>query len=232
MSSVAEAILSKNESFTSADIGSFKNAGAPIADLQKTAVDRKDDLSGAASYGYGSYAYPPGGYGYGGVGYGYDPLKGLLVPLAGVALLGAAALFVSNPVLLQLGVIGGRRRRRRDATDVANLDRLKDVQILETFIEQLPPAQVVRQEKKLLANYLKCSGFHDSKCLERLVCEIQKPSSNRTAVERQVLDIVTGEMMKNEFIPKQMIQRIKKAEKLGSDGGKCDKYYCSEVDLI
>lgn len=33
--------------------------------------------------------------------------KELLVPLAGVALLGAAAAFVSNPILLQLGVISG-----------------------------------------------------------------------------------------------------------------------------
>lgn len=39
-------------------------------------------------------------------------LKTLLLPLAGVALLGAAAAFVSNPVLLQLGVVSGKRRRR------------------------------------------------------------------------------------------------------------------------
>lgn len=40
-------------------------------------------------------------------------LKGFLIPLAGIALLGAAAALTTNPVLLQLGVLNGRRRRRR-----------------------------------------------------------------------------------------------------------------------
>ncbi|XP_022902912.2 uncharacterized protein [Onthophagus taurus] len=39
-------------------------------------------------------------------------LKGLLIPLAGIALLGAAAALSTNPVLLQLGVINGKRKRR------------------------------------------------------------------------------------------------------------------------
>ncbi|XP_063829022.1 uncharacterized protein LOC135078354 [Ostrinia nubilalis] len=38
--------------------------------------------------------------------------KTVLWPIAGIALLGAAAALVSNPVLLQLGVVSGRRRRR------------------------------------------------------------------------------------------------------------------------
>ncbi|GLV35785.1 hypothetical protein CBL_01063 [Carabus blaptoides fortunei] len=39
-------------------------------------------------------------------------LKGLLIPIAGVALLGAAAVLAkSNPVLLQLGVISGKKKR-------------------------------------------------------------------------------------------------------------------------
>ncbi|RVE46991.1 hypothetical protein evm_008375 [Chilo suppressalis] len=38
--------------------------------------------------------------------------KAVLWPIAGIALLGAAAALVSNPVLLQLGVVSGKRRRR------------------------------------------------------------------------------------------------------------------------
>ncbi|XP_063625253.1 zinc transporter SLC39A7-like [Cydia splendana] len=38
--------------------------------------------------------------------------KALLWPIAGIALLGAAAALVTNPVLLQLGVVSGKRRRR------------------------------------------------------------------------------------------------------------------------
>ncbi|XP_045774241.1 uncharacterized protein LOC123873439 [Maniola jurtina] len=38
--------------------------------------------------------------------------KAVLWPIAGIALLGAAAALVSNPILLQLGVTSGKRRRR------------------------------------------------------------------------------------------------------------------------
>ncbi|CAH2258884.1 jg12571 [Pararge aegeria aegeria] len=38
--------------------------------------------------------------------------KAVLWPIAGIALLGAAAALVSNPILLQLGVASGKRRRR------------------------------------------------------------------------------------------------------------------------
>ncbi|KAG7302171.1 hypothetical protein JYU34_013642 [Plutella xylostella] len=37
--------------------------------------------------------------------------KAILLPVAGLAILGAAAALVSNPVLLQLGVVSGRKRR-------------------------------------------------------------------------------------------------------------------------
>ncbi|KAJ2951794.1 hypothetical protein O0L34_g13959 [Tuta absoluta] len=53
----------------------------------------------------------------------YNPAlaaKAVLWPLAGLALLGTAAALVSNPVLLQLGVISGRRRR--DTQEVTGPD--------------------------------------------------------------------------------------------------------------
>ncbi|KAL4711092.1 hypothetical protein ACJJTC_009463 [Scirpophaga incertulas] len=43
--------------------------------------------------------------------------KSVLWPIAGIALLGAAAALVSNPVLLQLGVVSGRRRRDTNVPD-------------------------------------------------------------------------------------------------------------------
>lgn len=88
------------------------------------------------SYG-GSYPHRPstsisshGGYGAGlGGNYPLSPptdhgggampphaaaLKSLLLPIAGVALLGAAAVLAkSHPVLLQLGVVGSGKRKRR-----------------------------------------------------------------------------------------------------------------------
>ncbi|KRT85624.1 hypothetical protein AMK59_1636 [Oryctes borbonicus] len=45
-------------------------------------------------------------------------LKGILIPLAGIALLGAAAALSTNPVLLQLGVLNGRRKRSLQADNI------------------------------------------------------------------------------------------------------------------
>ncbi|CAH2041498.1 unnamed protein product, partial [Iphiclides podalirius] len=69
--------------------------------------------------------------------------KTLLWPIAGIALLGAAAALVSNPILLQLGVVSGRRKRR-DTEEVTGLDdvdvkkwyaALYDTQISEFFFK-------------------------------------------------------------------------------------------------
>ncbi|KAK4886230.1 hypothetical protein RN001_002501 [Aquatica leii] len=76
--------------------------------------------SGPSSFG--SYGHSDGGYYYpsqyessSGFDHGFIKklgLKGLLLPIAGIALLGAAAALTANPVLLQLGTLNGRRRRR------------------------------------------------------------------------------------------------------------------------
>lgn len=42
--------------------------------------------------------------------------KSNLLPLAGAALIGIAAALLVNPVLLQLGTVTGKRRRRRDVS--------------------------------------------------------------------------------------------------------------------
>ncbi|XP_019868779.1 uncharacterized protein LOC109597516 [Aethina tumida] len=59
----------------------------------------------------GNYGQVQHGYGGGGEHSGLY-LKKLLIPLAGIAILGAAAALSTNPVLLQLGVVNGRRKRR------------------------------------------------------------------------------------------------------------------------
>lgn len=47
--------------------------------------------------------------------------KAILWPIAGIALLGAAAALVNNPILLQLGVASGKRKRR-DTEEVTGPD--------------------------------------------------------------------------------------------------------------
>ncbi|GAB0089727.1 integral component of membrane [Sergentomyia squamirostris] len=65
-------------------------------------------------------------YGHSGYGFFNQPsshhfsAKSLFLPLAGAALLGVAAALVANPVLLQLGVISGKRRKRSIEDDHAH----------------------------------------------------------------------------------------------------------------
>ncbi|KAG8291427.1 hypothetical protein J6590_059598, partial [Homalodisca vitripennis] len=112
----------------------------------------------------------------------HDGLRALLIPLAGVALLGAAAVFASNPILLQLGVVSGRRRRRELAEQP-----FQEIKLLRAVLEQLPREEVARQERRLLAGYLSCSDW-GSGCVERLACETHSPASPVTPTERNVVD--------------------------------------------
>jgi hypothetical protein len=58
------------------------------------------------------------GGGGGGLG-GINPLAALIAPLAALALLGAAAAVAINPILVQLAVVSGRKRRDLSNIQVA-----------------------------------------------------------------------------------------------------------------
>ncbi|GLH13365.1 ATP synthase subunit b 1 [Gryllus bimaculatus] len=171
-------------------------------------------------------------------------LKGLLVPLAGVALLGAAAALVSNPVLLQLGVISGRRRRRRalragaeEDSERALRQRLADIALLEKFMAG-----------QLLANFLSCSGLAgaggagaaasgargtpvpSARCLERVTCELHHPAAEVTQLEKHVMQIVTSEILENEYIPDEVKRRVKTAAKIGLESESCEEFHCTDLE--
>lgn len=106
-------------------------------------------FSGGYGYGHGhGYGHHPGGYGYGG-GYGYHggdlAAKALLIPLAGAALLGAAAIFAYNPLLIQLGVVAGKKKRSVDQLDGLYRAKYHEIEQLEKFIDQV-----------IFINYLLC----------------------------------------------------------------------------
>lgn len=67
------------------------------------------------------YLQPPQHHGGGGGESHHHPgelnIQPLLWPLAGITLLGVLSALVKTPLLLHLGSIGHRRRRRRDASD-------------------------------------------------------------------------------------------------------------------
>ncbi|KAJ0176175.1 hypothetical protein K1T71_008349 [Dendrolimus kikuchii] len=78
---------------------------------QSHAYDAYYDHHGSSHHHYSSPHHLDHGYDYKHYKHALAA-KTLLWPIAGIALLGAAAALVSNPVLLQLGVVSGKRRRR------------------------------------------------------------------------------------------------------------------------
>ena len=62
--------------------------------------------------------YSGGGGGGGGALGGINPLAALIAPLAALALLGAAAAVAINPILVQLAVVSGRKRRDLTGVEV------------------------------------------------------------------------------------------------------------------
>ncbi|XP_018563768.1 glycine-rich cell wall structural protein 1.8-like [Anoplophora glabripennis] len=93
---------------------------------------------GGSGFGHGGsgFGHGEGGLGHGGGGFGHSgygdsghevsqehsgynklALKKLLIPLAGLAVLGAVAALSSNPVLLQLGTVQSGRRKRSTTSE-------------------------------------------------------------------------------------------------------------------
>ena len=100
--------------------------------------------------------------GYGGSsGGGINPLAALIAPLAGLALLGAAAAVSINPVLVQLAVINGGRKKRSEQDK-----KLSEIDALENFL--FKHHNFGDQTEKLVANYLDCSGLTST---ENQVCK-------------------------------------------------------------
>nr|XP_026494675.1 uncharacterized protein LOC113399691 [Vanessa tameamea] len=74
--------------------------------------------------------------------------KAVLWPIAGIALLGAAAALVSNPILLQLGVATGKRKRR-ETEEITGSDLDTDFTKWKSQIEDVPQLATSINDKSL-----------------------------------------------------------------------------------
>ena len=91
-------------------------------------------------------------------GGGINPLAAFIAPLAGLALLGAAAAVSINPVLVQLAVIndGGRKKRAISANPEIR-KKMSEIDLLEKFLSK--ETQFESQAENMAAQYLQCSGM-------------------------------------------------------------------------
>lgn len=111
-----------------------------------------------------------------------------LAPLAGIAALYAMAFVNSNPALLTLATISGRKKRSlhgRDKIDFeisSNIkdddpDYLQEVGTLSRFITNTPGLDLHDQRDQLMSNVLQCSSIGSSQCLDALVCEYSRATT-------------------------------------------------------
>ncbi|KAI5710838.1 hypothetical protein M8J75_011891 [Diaphorina citri] len=172
-------------------------------------------------------------------------IQTILIPLAGVALLGAAAtaMTVTNPFIWSLpfslllgptayGHIFGRRRRRNVDIGMDNQalkKKVEEIKILDDFLKKKSKAEIIIQEKKVLATYLVTQAV----CLERLVCSLHRPMipENMTQ-EGKVMNIVTNEILENEFVPQIIHDNILRARQVGLASGSCQTFFCQPLNYF
>lgn len=162
-----------------------------------------------------------------------NPLAALIAPLAGLALMGAAAAVAVNPILLQLAVISNGRRKR-EIGEESQLEndikrRVKQLRVLEKFLSSMPGH--ISQSERLTADYLRCSGLsaESDQCLEQLVCTYgQHPGTGSlTGIERDVVSIILYNLMSNKMLSSSLKTRLKAAAKIGRDVGECQQFICT-----
>jgi len=170
--------------------------------------------------------------GYGDSGGGINPLAAFIAPLAGLALLGAAAAVSINPVLVQLAVVNGGRKKR-DLRDPNMQRKVTEIELLENFLSK--ETQFDSQAESMVAQYLECSGLSSdqNQCLERLVCIYASPYQidRVNKQEKDVIAIILYQLMSNNFIKEEIKSRMKYAGQLSKIiGGHCNKYSCPALD--
>merc|ERR1739844_277414 len=170
----------------------------------------------------------------GGGGGGANPLALLLAPLAGIALLTAAAAVAINPVLVSVSFTG-RRRRRREADELnqglspALEEKINEMQVLEQFMASVPDN--LNYQQQVLSMYLSCSGYTEqaNHCLDRTVCEYGNAKSSVSQEERDVISIVLYNIMANQFVEDDFKDRLRMAARQGRDSQTCEMFECTAL---
>ncbi|XP_033208194.1 uncharacterized protein LOC117167403 [Belonocnema kinseyi] len=152
-----------------------------------------------------------------------------LKALAGVALIGAAAALATNPVLLPIGVLSGRKKR--DVND--HLDKESTdfpLRVLKNYVSKNTD-QNFGSKLAITPN-----------CVARLACEVQKDyitdlknhedilkedKSTFHSLEHWFMNLVQKNILDADYVDGNMKKLIKLATLVGSEGRNCAVFTCS-----
>jgi len=171
------------------------------------------------------------GYGVFGKSAPSNPLALLIAPLAGIALLTAAAAVAINPVLVTVSITG-KRRRRRDADEGLSPEmeeKIHEMEVLEKFMSTVPESTGYQQQ--VMSMYLSCSGYTEitNTCLDRVVCEYANTNSTVGQAERDIISIVLYNIMANDYVSDEYKDRLRVAARSGRDSQNCQVFECSSI---
>lgn len=154
-----------------------------------------------------------------------------LKALAGVALIGAAAALATNPVLLPLGAIAGRRKR--DLEDRLNKELSNfPLKILQNYASKIP------------GNTNGPDFSITPYCVARLACEVQKDyitdlkkhedilkgdKNTFHDLEHWFMSLIQKNILDADYVDGSMKKLIKLATLVGSEGRDCTVFTCSNI---
>ncbi|XP_076634574.1 uncharacterized protein LOC143348350 [Colletes latitarsis] len=151
-----------------------------------------------------------------------------LKALAGVALIGAAAALATNPILLPIGIISGRKKR--------SYLSVKDEDAHMNYIL-----------KELKSNFTKVDGNRSGKkmlvsptCIARISCEIQKKYwsdpikeiKGKTKSEHRFTDLTSNNILDKEIMSVRMRKIMKTATTVAMNGGNCNVFTCTFLTTV
>ncbi|XP_015188743.1 PREDICTED: uncharacterized protein LOC107072928 [Polistes dominula] len=148
-----------------------------------------------------------------------------LKALAGVALIGAAAALATNPVLLPIGIISGRKKRSEITSE--------DNDIMDYVLQMITTnfSQTYNNEKFPNKKYV------SPKCVARLTCEIRKDymtdyndvsksQHGEKITKIQLNKLIQNNVLNAETVDNSVKELIKMALAVSSNSGDCGVFAC------
>ncbi|EGI59787.1 hypothetical protein G5I_12074 [Acromyrmex echinatior] len=151
-----------------------------------------------------------------------------LKALAGVALIGAAAALASNPVLLPISFVSGRRKRSETFTEEEQTNFQMDY-ILYMLRENLAKIQKDGSSSKLVIS---------PRCVARLTCEIQKDYLSDVGKDVEILNtnrryhltnLIRNNVLNTSTVSTSIKDLIKLAVGVASKNESCDVFTCNYI---
>lgn len=154
-----------------------------------------------------------------------------LKALAGVALIGAAAALASNPVLLPIGIVTGRKKRSETFSEEEQPDVQMDY-ILYMLKENLAKIQRDGASDRLIVS---------PRCVARLTCEIQKDYLSDLGKDVEILstnrrfyltNLIRSNVLNTKTVNADVKNLIKLAVGVASENESCDVFNCNYIKKV